>query len=181
MAFKVKSVLDLCEAARRLGNGAASADAIAKLIAAAHAGDTIEELFNRMIAEARHDLARHKDPALQVERRARIAGLTGEKDDFDRAIGLIPEIKHPCARARAKGLVVQAYLDAGMTDKARDFARTIKSVFWGAEAWIGICRKSRNPYDLQRAVARCEGTEHTRGIQDPLAKEEVQAQIRALQ
>lgn len=172
MPFEINNVLDLCAAAKRLGNGAASAESIARLITEFHQGESLEDLFSRMIAKARHDLAIYGD-ALQVERWARIAGLTGEQTDFAEAIGLIPKIIHPSARARAKKLVVVAYLEAGMTDEAREFALTIKSFYWGAESWVEVYQRSKNPHDLQQARDRCNN------IGDPFAQEEVQAQINA--
>ncbi len=173
MRFKAEGISDLCIAARALGNGAAGAETIAALIAAAKKTSP-GELLRDLVAHAKRNAEKYQEPALRLERWARIAGLTGDERDFHHAIDLVPKVFHRCARARAKKLIVQAYVAAGELGKARDFAVKIKSAYWGAEAWVGVTEGSKDANDLERAKLCCKD------INDPLAKEEVEAQIRAL-
>ena len=171
--FEVQNVNDLCRAARMLGNGSATEDAISTLIHSAKNQEP-STLLRGLIAGARASAEKYKEPALRLERLARIAGLTGEDKDFKHAIGLVSKVSHPCARARAKKFIVQAYLAAGEIEEARHYAKIIISAFWSAEAWIEITNKSGDMEDFKCAKARASL------IADPLAKEEVDAQINAL-
>lgn len=168
----IDSVDQLCQAAKSLGNGFASAEAILKLILDAKTKD-VNVLFREMISHARH-LTKNYEPALQLERWARISGITGQDSDFRHAVELLPKISNRCARACAKKLIVVAYINSGRLDDARKFAAIIKSAFWSAESWVEIAKKSGLASDLGHAQKCCQG------VTDPYAIEEIQAQIRAL-
>lgn len=169
----VSNINELCNAARTIGNGAATPEALTKLVRLADK-NSIGKLFDELISKAKETAESYRESALKAERWARIAGLTGEDSDFNRAIKLLPEISHPCARARTKKLIVQGYLSVGRIIEARVFAKTIKSAFWGAEAWLEIAKKAGQVKDLLEAITRWDL------IADPLAQEEVEAQINAL-
>ncbi|MEK7562473.1 MAG: hypothetical protein AAB509_02245, partial [Patescibacteria group bacterium] len=134
----------------------------------------LHSIFKEVLAEARRSVDKHMYPIEAILILAKIAGYSGDADDFAMAISLIPKIHDRCTRARAKKAIAVAYAKAGKIKEARDFASSIKNHFWRAETRVVIAEATGSPADLPTIE-----DEDFVGIGDD-AKDEINAQIRAL-
>ncbi len=173
--FEVMNLEGLFSAFKDLGNGRADAKATRELLARAEGGSkfVLQSLFREVLAEARRSAEELKDPLEVILALAKIAGYSKDLDDFAMAIALLPKIHNRCAKARAKKAIAVAYVKAGKFKEARDFARSIKSHYWRAEARVAIAEITRSFDDLAAAEEDLVFI-HTE------VRDEVGAQLRAL-
>ena len=157
-----------------VGNGE-TLDTLRGLIKEVERGVSLEGIFKKIIAQARLQAEKEKDPFAGLKSWSIIAGHTGDDADLAMVEDLLSKITAPNQRAVGKKLLVKALAKSGNLEDARTMAGNIRSAYWRAEAYLEVYKVSNDQGDLASAEATVEA------INSSELQTEVIAQIKAAQ
>jgi len=170
--MNIKSLQSLADFFLTVGNGETYA-ALRGVVDDISNGVSLDQVFKKIVAQARIQARQGCDPFSRLKNWATIAANTKDAADFAEAEALMSKIQSPNQRAPAKKILARAYAKAGRLGEARTRAHDIKSAYWRAEAYLEIYGVSKEAGDLVLAKDAADR------IINPDAQDEVMAQIGA--